>query len=77
MKCWTTKIAPTNTLLLLAVSVLLVVLPFQPRVTHGLLSEEKENLLRLCSPAPILGRSDKENVDPAREQARSLTSSAV
>ena len=37
----------------------------------------RKNLLRLCSPAPILGRSDKENVDPAREQARSLTSSAV
>ena len=76
MKCWTTKIAPTKTLLLFTVSVLLLVLPFQPWVTHGLLSKKK-NLLRLCSPAPILGRSDKENVDPAREQARSLTSSAV
>ena len=40
-------------------------------------SQKKKNLLRLCSPAPIFGRSDKENVDPAREQARSLTSSAV
>ena len=73
MKCWTTKFAPTNTLLLLAVSVLLVVLSYLLMDS----SQKKENLLRLCSPAPILGRSDKENVDPAREQARSLTSSAV